>query len=244
MVLRIIRSLGLLTMVLILFIAGLADEDDRPFHTVYPDPERYASAIEEFLSEDEERFPPSGAVLCIGSSSMRGWHATLEEDFAPLTVIPRGFGGSTMYDVLYWAEKIVLPYEPRAILIYEGENDISAGVPPETIRDVFITFVDLVHSQLPETRIYFMSLKPSIRRWHLWDQMREANLLIARECSQNNLLTFYDISVAMLNDEGTPKPEIFLGDELHMNDLGYDIWRERIVPRLKEAELLYEKDAE
>ena len=244
MIFAIVRRLGLFALVLVPIMMVMGNEKSYPYHGVYSDPERYASAIEKFLAADAEQFPPAGAVLCIGSSSMLGWHSTIEEDFAPLTVIPRGFGGSTMYDVLYYADKIVLPYEPRAILIYEGENDISAGVLPETILEVFNTFVDLVHTEFPETRIYFISLKPSIRRWHLWDKMQITNALIARECARNDLLTFYDISAGMLNEEGEPKPEIFLGDELHMNDLGYDIWRERIIPRLKAAELKYEKDVE
>ena len=83
----------------------------------YPNPERYEKAVKAFEKSDAAEFNPSGAVLCIGSSSMRMWHPTIKEDLAPLTVIPRGFGGSTMNDLLYFADRIVIPYKPRAILV-------------------------------------------------------------------------------------------------------------------------------
>jgi len=171
---------------------------------------------------------------------MRGWHETIRGDLAPLTVIPRGFGGSNMNDLLFYSDRIVLSYKPRAIVVYEGDNDIAQGIAPEKVRDTFLTFVDKIHSALPETRIYFLSIKPSISRWHLWPQMRNANTLIERECAGNEKLTYVDIADVMLGADGKPRKNIFVEDNLHMNRKGYKKWRDVVKPVLLAAELEFE----
>lgn len=203
----------------------------------YPDPLRFEKAVAHYQEEDEKSPPPKNAVLAYGSSSIRVWHPTITEDLAPLTIIPRGFGGSTMYDAIYFADKLVLPYTPRAILFYEGDNDISYNIAPEMIRDAFHIFVDIVRKPLPDTRIYFISIKPSISRWEMWPRMQEANALIKEMCDADPLLTFIDVGKTMLGEDGEPKPEIFMRDNLHLNADGYKLWKESVAPVLLEAEV-------
>src|SRR5687767_15921673 len=109
---------------------------------------------------------------------MAGWHSTIKQDLAPLPVIPRGFGGSNMNDALHYVDRVVTRYRPRAVVIYEGDNDIGMGIAPERVRDTFVKFVNSVHRQLPETRIYVISIKPSPKRWELWGKVVEANRLL------------------------------------------------------------------
>jgi hypothetical protein len=206
----------------------------------YNDPKIFENAINQFEHDDSLNFPPKGAIIVIGSSSMRGWHETIRTDLAPLTIIPRGFGGSNMNDALYYADRIVLTYEPRAVVIYEGDNDIAQGVSPSKIADTFIDLVKKIHIELPQCRIYFLSIKPSISRWKMWGQMEEANGLIAKECAKDNKLMYVDVASVMLNESAKPKEEIFLADNLHMNKLGYEIWTTILKPILLEAELRYE----
>ena len=220
---------------------SLASETKRSAEQQYADPERFAKAIEAFEAADKKQAPPAGAILCIGSSSMRGWHETIRDDLAPLTVIPRGFGGSNMNDLLHYAERIVIPYRPRAIVIYEGDNDIAAGISPQQVRDTFRAFGRKVHRSLPETRLYFLAIKPSVRRWALWPQMDRANRLIAKQCAKSKLLTFVDVASGMLDEGGQPKKDIFKSDDLHMNAKGYAIWRKALRPVLMKAELAFEK---
>lgn len=190
---------------------------------------------------DKNDPPPKGAIVCVGSSSMGGWHETIGQDLAPLTIIPRGFGGSNMNDALYYADRIVLSYEPRAIVIYEGDNDIAQGIASEVIAETARSFVSKVHDQFPQCRIYFLSIKPSISRWYLWPKMKEANELIAAECSKDPRLTFVDIASGMLNDEGKPRKNIFKKDNLHMTREGYVIWRDALRPILMKSEFRYEE---
>jgi len=207
----------------------------------YGSPWRFEEHIQRFEASDTERPPPTGAIVCIGSSSIRFWHETIADDLAPLTVIPRGFGGSNMNDALHYADRIVLPYKPRAVVVYEGDNDVAQGVSPTRIAETFGKFVEKVHTQLPECRIYFISIKPSVSRWHLWPGMKEANDLVAARCASDRRLTYVDVASGMLNDEGTPLRSIFMKDNLHMTRDGYIIWRDVLKPVLLKSELKREK---
>jgi lysophospholipase L1-like esterase len=192
----------------------------------YPDPARFEAAISALEEEHADREP--GGFLCIGSSSMRFWHDDLATDLAPLDPIGCGFGGSTMYDVLHFADRIVLPFRPRAILLYEGDNDIDFGVSAADFVDTFRFFVTTVRRELPGTRIWVMSVKPCPARWDHWPEMREANAMLERECEENELLHWVDVATPMLGPDDYPRAEIFLPDSLHMNRDGYDIWRDAV----------------
>ncbi len=206
----------------------------------WPDPDRYREEIEAFVAADAMEFPPEGAVLAIGSSSMRGWHGMIHEDLAPLTLIPRGFGGSTMYDVYTYLDQVVLPYRPRAILIYEGDNDIAAGVPPEAVFEAYQAIKHRVHAQDPSVRFYLLPAKPSPSRWDVWPQMQEANRMLAEDAAADPRVTFIDTASPMLGEDGRPKPEIFIEDELHMNRQGYELWRDAVRRVLVAAEQQFE----
>lgn len=208
--------------------------------TPYPDPSRFEKDIQAFEAESKVVPPPQGAIVGIGSSSMRMWTA-IQEDLAPLMIIHRGFGGSMMNDALYFADRIVLPYRPRAVLLYEGDNDAAIGIPPEKIRETFDAFVTKIHQALPNTRIYVIAIKPSILRWNIWGTMQRANELLKAACDADTLLTFIDIATPMLDEKQEPKSGIFLGDNLHMNEKGYKIWKETIRPVLMEYESKFER---
>lgn len=206
----------------------------------YNSPERFEKEIQAFEASDNKQAPPKGAIVCMGSSSLRGWHSTIKEDLAPLTVIPRGFGGSNMNDALYYADRIILAYKPRAVVIYEGDNDVAQNISPARIHDTFKALVKKINDGLPDARIYFISIKPSISRWSMWPNMKETNRLIANECENNKQLTFLDITPGMLGPEGEPLKEIFKSDKLHMTRDGYIIWRDIIRPVLLKNELQFE----
>jgi len=202
----------------------------------YPDPERFRGAIDAFLAADAQTPPPKGAIIATGSSSMRGWHGRIAEDLAPLTVIPRGFGGSNMNDVRHFLDELVLRHAPRGVLLYEGDNDTAAGATPAEILAHFDAITEGIHEVLPETRIYILAVKPSISRWHLWESMSATNAMLADRADADARLVFIDIATPMLGADGEPRPELFVADNLHMNGAGYDIWRGAVRPVLVAAE--------
>jgi lysophospholipase L1-like esterase len=201
-----------------------------------PDPVQWTEAMLAFADEDVISPPPENAVVFTGSSSIALWK-TLQEDMAPLTVINRGFGGSTMPDALYWIDETVLKYRPRAVVLYEGDNDIgSHGSAPDELLEGFKQFVSRVHAEFPEARIYFLAVKPSVLRWGVWPEMRRANELIRSYCDSRPRLHFLDVASPMLDAEGRPRPDIFEADELHMNEMGYEIWTSVVKPVLLRRE--------
>ncbi len=206
----------------------------------YPDPERFESAIDAFLAAEASTPVPSGAVVAVGSSSMRGWHRRIGADLAPLTIIGRGFGGSNMADARHYVDELVLRHKPRAVLLYEGDNDAAIGAAPEQMLAHFDAFAAAVHERLPNTRLYVLAVKPSIARWHLWETMAATNALLAGRAEGDPRLTFIDVATPMLNESGQPRPDIFVADGLHMNNAGYDIWRDAVRPVLVAAERAFE----
>lgn len=207
----------------------------------WPDPARLAKDIEKFEAADQTAFPPAGAVLAVGSSSIRGWHRTIEQDLSPLTIIPRGFGGSTMYDLAHYADRVIFPYKPRAILIYEGDNDIAAGIPPVAVLQTFADLVRRIHGRLPGTRVYVLAVKPSPSRWKWWNGMSELNAMLRAACEKNPWLDFIDVATPMLDDQGKPRPELYIGDRLHLSAEGYALWTRVVREVLLEKELPHEK---
>lgn len=192
---------------------------------------QWEEAIRAFERMDETDPPPEGAVLFAGSSSIRMW-STLAEDFPDEPVINRGFGGSQMSDLIHFAGRIVTPCAPRLILVYEGDNDVAAGKTAEQVFTDYRRFVSLMRNQLPDTRIAFIAIKPSLARRSLMDEMRKANEWIEAYAAARDHLDYIDVFTPMLGEDGEPLPHIFLEDGLHMNAAGYAIWTEAIRPYL------------
>lgn len=206
---------------LALILAGCT----TPSRTVEPLAENrpFAKEINAFTAADATTPPPRGAILFIGSSSIRLWK-TLGRDFPKLHVLNRGFGGSHIIDSVNYADYIVFPYRPRHIVMYAGGNDINAGKSPHQVYADFKTFVANVHAELPRTKISYISIAPNPARWSQIAQVREANRLIEEFTRTDSRLAFIDTFSHMLGPDGQPLPDIFVDDRLHMNPKGYAIW--------------------
>jgi len=201
------------------------------------DPSRWADAIAAFDANAESR--PKGAIVLTGSSSFARWR-TMEADLAPLTVIPRGFGGSTMADVLHYVDRLVMPYEPRAVVIYEGDNDTFYGVSPKTVADQLKQVVSKIKAALPDTRVYVLSVKPSLARVSVWDKAQETTELYKSIIASDDRLHFIDVATPFLKADGTVMDDVFVDDGLHLNDKGNRIWAAAIKSVLMKIEGHYE----
>jgi lysophospholipase L1-like esterase len=187
--------------------------------------------IAAFAGADKKEFPKKGKILFVGSSSIRGWRS-LNVDFPSLYTINRGFGGSHIEDVNFYSPQIIFPYKPKLIVFYAGENDIAAGKSVETVFQDFKNFVALVRKNLPKSRLIVISLKPSPARQEFATKFKQLNNLIKTETEKDKHLLFVDVWTPMLDADGEPKKNIFLGDRLHMNAEGYKIWRETLSPKI------------
>jgi lysophospholipase L1-like esterase len=195
--------------------------------------ERWDPAIQKFEEGDKVSPPPQNGILFIGASSIVRWN--LPEYFPELgaKAINRGFGGSQSVDAVRYVDRIVVPYHPRVVVYYAGDNDVEANIPAQEIAHQFTLFEQKVHAALPQTRIVFISIKPSIRRWKWIDTIKSANAMVKEYCAKHANLAFMDIEQQMLGADGKPNPALLVEDGLHMTPAGYKIWTAALKPLLK-----------
>lgn len=205
------------------FCMAFAKAQNAPFY----------SEIQAFKMQDSIHFPPKHAILFLGSSSFRKW-SDVQKYFPGYQIINRGFGGSTIPDAIYYADEIVFPYQPRQVLIYEGDNDVASSdkITADSVLNRFKNLFYLIRNKLPKTNISFVSIKPSLSREKLMPEMAKANSLIQKFLKDKKNADFIDVFHSMLNKNGLPRKDIFLSDGLHMNEKGYAIWQKIIQPYL------------
>lgn len=198
-----------------------------------PAEQRWKKELDAFAAADRQQMPPPGGVLFVGSSSIRFW-VGLETAFADQpVVIKRGFGGSRLSESADLVHRLVLPYQPRLVVLYAGENDIHEGVSPPELLAHFQRFVQQVQGALPATRVAYMAIKPSPSRLAFMAALREANLLIQTHVLQHDNLDYIDVHTAMLDNDGRPRPELFVRDQLHLSAEGYGLWRQIVSAHLR-----------
>ena len=194
-------------------------------------PEKWKSTIDTFVAADAAHPQEHNAVVFVGSSSIVKWKS-LKEDF-PFPVINRGFGGSELADSVAYIDQVVIPYHPRAVVLYAGDNDIAAGKSPEKVLADFQTFRTKLHAALPSTALYYLSIKYSPSRAKFQAAMQRVNELIAADCAASSECHFVDVNAAMLGADGRPRPELFESDQLHMKASTYALWTNILRPLLK-----------
>ena len=192
--------------------------------------DRWATELAAFEADDTRAPFPKGEIVFVGSSTIRQWNVA--SSFPDLKILNRGFGGSELADAVRNIDRLVLRHEPRLVVIYAGDNDIAAGRLAEQVAVEFERFVRLVHAKLPQTRILFLAIKPSILRWLQVDRMRLANEMIRNICARDDRLAFLDFDAAMVGWDERPRRELFVDDGLHLSAQGYQLWNAVIRPFL------------
>ncbi|HEY6563428.1 MAG TPA: GDSL-type esterase/lipase family protein, partial [Pirellulaceae bacterium] len=196
------RTPNLLWILGVFLVAGGARLSAAPDDGAFWEP-----TIRAFEVEDRESRPPRGGVVFVGSSSIRLWN--LARDFPGQPFVNRGFGGSELADSVTFADRIVTPYQPRAVVLYAGDNDLANGKSPHQIHCDFCDFAKRVHRAQPAAVIYFISIKPSPQRWKLFPLAQRTNRRIQETCRHDPLLTFVDVTPLMLGPNGKPRPELY-----------------------------------
>ena len=204
------------------------------------DPTRFENTILGFEANDMKSPPLEGAILLTGSSSIARWNDQAEAALAPLSVIPRGFGGSVMGDLLHYLDRVALTYKPRAILIYEGDNDTWYKVSEGKIISQFEEIVARVHEVLPETRVYALSVKPSVARKSVWPAAQQVSARMHAIAESDSLVYYIDVASPFLKSDGSVMTDIFVEDGLHLNDKGNAIWGRAIKAGLMTVEGQFE----
>jgi lysophospholipase L1-like esterase len=195
----------------------------------------FANEIAAFKTADSIHYPFEGKhpIVFAGSSSFRLWK-NMEKDFEGYPVLNRGFGGSTLPDVIQYAEEVIIKYSPKQVIIYCGENDFAAAdtMKVTTVVNNFRLLFTMIRKKLPAVPIAYVSMKPSPSRTHLLPKFQQANKQIKKFLKYQPNTVYIDVYSLMLNNDGGIQKDIFIEDNLHMNEKGYRIWTEAIKPFL------------
>ena len=193
-------------------------------------PLRFKKEVEGLVAQKKQSSQKRNPIVFTGSSSIRLW-TDLEKRFADKVIVNTGFGGSHMSDLLYWADDLIISFSPSMIFIYEGDNDLAEGKSSaEILRDA-ANLLDLIHSKIGEnTKVNFITPKPSILRWHLRGTYEAFIVELKNWASKQKNVSVVDIWSPMLDENGALDKTLFLDDDLHINSKGYDIWTEVIRP--------------
>jgi len=189
--------------------------------------------IQAFKKQDSLFFPPKNAILFVGSSSFTMWK-DVQTYFPGYIIINRGFGGSSLPDVIRYTKDVIFPYYPKQIVIYCGENDLAASdtVTAKLVFNRFMQLFTIVRNQFPKAKVTYISMKPSPSRQLLLSKMISGNEMIKKYLSSKKGTSYVDVYREMIDDEGKPRTDLFLDDNLHMNKTGYAIWQKSIEPHL------------
>ncbi len=192
----------------------------------------FREEIEAFKKADQANPPLSGSIVFVGSSSFRLWKDVLK-DFPGYKIINRGFGGSSLSDVIFYVEDLIFAYNPKEIVIYCGENDFMASddITAQIVADRFSYLYNLIRAKLPNVPVVYVSIKPSPSREKYLPKFKEANRLIRDMLKKDNRAVFVNVYDPMMK-KGKPDESLFSEDQLHMNEKGYALWKKLISPYL------------
>ena len=213
-----------------LLLTGLFLLENAFAQTVQPP---FRKEIDAFKKKDSLHMPVKHSILLIGSSSFTKW-TDVQDYFPGYPILNRGFGGSSLTDVIRYADEIIYPYNPKQVIVYCGENDIAASdtVTAKMVLERVQQLFFLIRSKMPKLPFVFISIKPSPSRSKFQPVVKEANSLIKQFLSKQPKTAFVNVYNAMLNTDGSIKEELFISDRLHMNAGGYAIWQKIIKPIL------------
>jgi lysophospholipase L1-like esterase len=190
-------------------------------------------AIRAFEERDRTVEPPDDPVVFTGSSSIARWES-LRRDFPDWPVLNRGFGGSQMSDLVFFCERIIIPYRPRMVIVYSGDNDLASGKSPRSVQETACQLIDRVRAEVSETRFAFLSVKYSPARLNLAEEIARLNDLLGTLAEEKSKVDYLDVASCLLNDEGKPVAGCYIEDGLHLSDEGYRRWTEVLLRYLRE----------
>jgi lysophospholipase L1-like esterase len=194
----------------------------------------FQDEIDVFIKKDSIAMPAANSILFVGSSSFNYWK-DISNYFPGYPIINRGFGGSSLTDIIHFNQETILKYKPKQIYIYCGENDIAASdtITPQIVFERFKTLHSIIRTHLGnKIPVLYVSIKPSVARWSMEEKFVAANTLIRDFINKQKHTQFLDVHSAMLDSNGMVYKDIFIADMLHMNAKGYAIWQKIIAPTL------------
>ena len=187
------------------------------------DPLRFQEEIDKLASIEYPDLNNDSLLLFTGSSSIKMWK-TLQDYFENYYTINNGFGGSQMSDLLHFSDVLIDPFDPKFIFIYEGDNDIALGKTKKEIVKNTKKLLRKIKKKHPDTFIVLLAAKPSPLRWGFKTEYETLNRYFEKTAIRKKNIFYADVWTPMLDNKGEVMKELFIKDDLHMNEKGYIIW--------------------
>ena len=197
------------------------------------DPTQFENEIALYEKQDDRQPPPEHPILFFGSSSIRFWRLKKYFPAHHHQCLNRGFGGSGLLDALYYFDRLVLPYQPQALVLYTGENDLGHGAGAEDVIANSFRFVEKLQRELPRCQLLLLPIKPSPALWGKWPEMQGANTTLAQIATNDARVDCIDVATPMIGSDQLPRPELYMKDQLHMSSAGYELWSDLVTPWLE-----------
>lgn len=188
-----------------------------------------------FKKMDEENPPQAGLTLFVGSSTFTVWKS-MQEDMPDIPLINRGFGGSQVTDLIEHFDTVIAPYNPKQIVIYEGDNDLASSKTPELVLSNYKKLLERIREQYAQVPVTVVSVKPSEARRDVIGKMNELNQKLNVWASLTENLYYLNTFDITVNGEGRPIPEYYQKDNLHLNQNGYKAWARKIAEHIKKVD--------
>ncbi len=162
-------------------------------------------------------------IVFYGSSSFNLWGDLLNlfQEYNPINL---AFGGSTLAACSWFFKKNFKGLNPKAVIIYAGDNDLGDGRHPEEVVLFCRTLLMQIREAYGAIPVTFVSVKPSPSRWYLEGSIRYTNTNIKELVKEDENFHFVDIYQATLGENGKPNSAYFAEDGLHLNSQGYKVW--------------------
>jgi len=233
---------SLFVLLVVLAVSAAAADSAGNASTIKSPPSQILNLYERVLAGARANPPPPGDIICIGSSHMQRWK-TMAADLAPLTVHNYAVGGSRMSEAAdLFIDNLAIAFSPRAVILYEGSNDIAFGSKPEDVLASFQKLHRKLHEALPDTRLYVLSIVPSPgKRFQKIDEVLKTNELMRAECETQAWMKFVDITGPLIGADGQPRAECFIPGDIHMLPAGYRVWKSVVSPVVIPAEKPFER---
>lgn len=190
-----------------------------------PEVKAWEPEITKFETLDKTTKYPDDAIIFAGSSSIRLWSG-IEADMASYKVIQRGYGGAKLSDFAVYADRILSPHQCSAMVLFIGNDVIGSqkDKTPEEVKRLFLNVLRTFRKDHPSDPVFWIAITPTSSRWNAWPKIIQVNDIIRKTCENHRNTYFIKTDFAFLNENGKPRDELFIADNLHLNTDGYKIW--------------------
>jgi len=160
-------------------------------------------------------------VIFYGSSTIRLWKS-IRKDFRKTNVINLGFGGAYIDSLSKNFRTLFKFKKPKIIVIYLGGNDLNLKIGLDLITKKIINFIFKINKKYPDSKIGYISIKPSLERKNKLNEIIMINDSIRKFSKNFDKLVYIDIFNKLLHKRQVTK-KYLLQDGLHLNKEGYKI---------------------